>query len=376
VVPWTRAIVPDPAVRAGIVPERFAELTLNGGQLCCPLLADGDRLFACACTGTLEDGDASSVVFALHMQSKERESFPVGNWHINAASVIANGALYWAGETRAMDGRLRSHLVQLPLRAAAVPTSTPGTGGLYRNATALADASGVHLQTSGLGDEGEERAVVYLLHHALSGELTGMDPLGNSVVFQIAQDADHFYAVSNRDDGPGPFQRVTSVVRIDKRTRATSTLLNPRTLEISELDFSGYIGLVSDGSDVFALFESAPRDGRERFQIGRVMSPGSAGPSDLTPIYDIEVPSDPRVTLVRLLGALDGAVFFAREELFEGGRFNASMLMIRRGQERAEFLADFSGDTPVDGIVASDDRVFWLTRTGRIYAIPRETLAP
>jgi len=375
-VPTTRAIVPD---EPAIVPELFGELSLDGGKLCCPLLAEGNRLFSCFCKGTLEGGDASSVVFAVDMQTKQRESYPVGGWHTTTASVISDETLSWAGETLGMDGVTRSQLVQLPLVAAAVPTSTPGTGGLYTKGTALADASGLHFQTSGLDEVGRrEVAVVYLLHYSRDGKLTSKDPLGSRAVFQIAQDADGFYAVNNQDQASDSemFRRVTSVVRIDKQTHKSSTLLNPQTLEISRAEYGGYIGLASDGSDVFALFQSAPSQGRERLQIGRVTDPGSAGPSDLMPIYELEVPADPRVTALRLLGALDGAVFFAREESFEGGRFSASVMMIRRGEERAEYLADFSGDAPEAGIVANDERVFWLNKSGRIFAFPREALAP
>jgi hypothetical protein len=376
VVPDTRAIVPD---EPGIVPELFGELSLDGGKLCCPLLSEGNRLFTCFCTGTLEDGDASSVVFAVDMQTKQRESYPVGGWHTTTASVISDETLYWAGETLDVDGVPRSQLVQLPLAAGAVPTSTPGTGGLYTKGTALADASGVHFQTSGVNKVGRrEEAVVYLLHYSRDGRLTSMDPLGSRAVFQIAQDAEAFYAVNNQDQASDSemFRRVSSVVRIDKQTHRSSILLNPQTLEIGAAEYGGYIGLASDGSDVFSLFQSAPTQGRERLQIGRVTEPGNAGPSDLMPIYELEVPAAPRVTALRLLGALDGAVFFAREESFEGGRFSASVMMIRRGEARAEYLADFSGDAPEAGIVANDERVFWLNKSGRIFAFPREALAP
>jgi hypothetical protein len=379
-VPDDRAIIPGGGAGPGLIPELFVTLPFGESTSCCPLLSDGTQLYSCACAGKPEDGDASSVLHSVEIPSKRRDMFPVGGRHITQAAAIANQTLYWGGEAQAMNGMSRSDLFQLPLQSGELVTSTPGIGGFYTKGMALADASGVHLLMSGLGEVGEAERVVYLLHYAFSGELTSMDALGNRVVMQFAQDDGAFYAVKNVDQAAAsagqPFERVSSVQRIDKQTHAATSLLNEQTMTISDLKYSGYVGVVSDGSNVFALFQTAPTDGLERFQIGRVSSPATAGSSDLQPIYELEVVAEKHQTAIRLLGAVDGAVFFARDEVFEGGSYSSSVLMLRDGAERPQFIADFTADLPVAGVVASEDRVFWLNQTGRIFAIPRGVLAP
>jgi hypothetical protein len=170
---------------------------------------------------------------------------------------------------------------------------------------------------------------------------------------------------------------VTSVVRIDKATHQAATLLNPQTMTITDLKHSGFVGAVSDGTDTFALFETEPRAGIEHLQIIRVSAASTAAASDPQPIFDLTVSSDKHLTSLRLLGAVDGAVVFARDEWAALDRLRSSSVMvIPRGTNNARFVADFSGDVPVAGVAASGTEVFWLNQSGRIFALSREALAP
>jgi hypothetical protein len=231
-------------------------------------------------------------------------------------------------------------------------------------------------------------SVVQLLHFSPSGEVSPMmDPLGNTVVKSIAQDASSFYAGKNADDKQSdgqqlpegtPFKRVSSVVRIDKKSHQISTLLNEQTMMVSSIRFNGYLGVVSDGMDVFALFESAPAAGFEELQIGRVAQAATAAASDMTPIYDLSVSAEKHLTRVRLLGAVEGTVFFAREELNEDEQTlrSSSVMLIPHGSSSARFVADFIDDYPVAGVFASGQQVYWLNQSGKIFALSREALAP
>ena len=134
--------------------------------------------------------------------------------------------------------------------------------------------------------------------------------------------------------------------------------------------------MVSDGTDLFALFESGQSpEGTEHLQIGRVEMASSAAPGELKTIYDLVVPAERHLTMLRLLGAVDGAVFFARDEYLQADTLRSSSLMvIPRGDTSARFIADFTTDLPVQGIGASADKVFWMNQSGRIFALSREAL--
>jgi hypothetical protein len=262
------------------------------------------------------------------------------------------------------------------------PSGYAGLGGLYLDGVMLADQNGFYVLTSGVGGaQGDSKQVVNLLRFTPSGSIASMDLLGNRAVKQFAQDSTAFYAGVNVDElveTGRPFRRETSVVRIDKQTHAMTTLLNKQTMTISDLRYNGYLGVVSDGTDVFALFETEPSAGVEHMQIARVPQASTAAPTALVPIFDLPVSASPRYTGVRLLGAIDGAVVFVREESDEKVQLlrSSSVMVIPRGSRNARFLADFVNDAPYAGLAASQGRLFWLNRSGRVFAISREALAP
>jgi hypothetical protein len=283
--------------------------------------------------------------------------------------------LYWA---EANPGTL----MRLPLLAGATPSVVATQPGLFTDARLLTDEGGIHALASGLGRTVDDPAPpVNLLHFTYEGALTGMEPLGNRVVNQITQDGSAFYSgltVDEMREDEGPFQRITSVVRIDKAMRRVTPLLGPETMTIPDPGHNGYLGTVSDGRDLFVVYEGpATAAGTSHWQIGHIVMASTATAGELTPIYDLEVPAERNLTTVRLLGAVDGAVIFARDEFRQPGLLlSSSVLVIPPGATSARFIADFARDLPVSGIGASDDQIFWMNRTGRIFALSREALAP
>lgn len=381
VVPDTRAIVPDPANGAPSWPrpELFATLSAPSSGYCCPLLSEGTKLYSCLCV----DGKEEATVFTVDMESGRRDDFLIAATPTDAASVFEQ-TLYWAESSGGVLGE-PDRVFSLPLQAGAAPTSfpvAPGVG-LYTDSRLLTDANGIHVMASGLGQDDDEmsQADVYLLHFDFNGMLTSMDALGNRVIKQIAQDATAFYAGVNVDEkreDNQPFLRLSSVERLAKSMPQRTTLLQPQSMTISDLSHNGYLGVVSDGTDLFTLFEStATPAGTEHLEIGRIAMSSTATVDQLTVIYDLEVPAERHFTALRLLGAVDGAVFFARDEYLQADRLrSSSVLVIPPGATSARFIADFTADVPVQGIAASRDKIFWMNQSGRIFALSREALAP
>jgi hypothetical protein len=373
-VPNDHAIVPESGVAPSLpAPELFATLSAPGLRLCCPLMSEAGKLYSCMCA---DESGGESVVFSVDMQTTRTEMFEV-SLPIGSASGVLNGTLYWGAERT---------LYKMPLMAGASPTGFPAVGSLYRKGVLLTDETGVHMLTSGVdGIPENSPQAVQLVHFSPDGEPTGMDPLGNRRVSQIAQDATSFYAAVNVDDlmpVEPAFSRKTSVVRIDKRTHESTTLLNPRDMTITDVSFNGFLGVVSDGTDLFVLFVTEPADGLEHLQIGRVTAAATAAPSDFTAVYDMVVPSERHLTTLRLLGAVDGALLFARDEYeidpeSELQRVrSSSVLILPRGTSTPRYVADFATDLPETGIASSGDLIFWANQTGRIYSLDREALTP
>jgi len=382
VVPDSRAIVPDTASGAPTwpSPELFASLPAASSSYCCPLMSEGTKLYSCMCV----DGKEEATVFAVDMESEKREDFPIPATPTIASSVY-DGALYWAESSGGAPGE-PDVIYRFPLQPGAAPMGFPLAAagvGLYTDSRLLTDASGIHIMASGLGQDNDDAslAAVYLLHFNFNGMLTSMDALGNRVIKQIGQDASGFYAGINVDekrDDNQPFLRMSSVVRIGKGMPQVTTLLNPQPITISDLSHNGYLGVVSDGTDLFTLFEStATPAGTEHLEIGKIAMASTATTDQLDVIYDLEVPAERHLTALRLLGAVDGAVFFARDEYLQSDRLrSSSMLVIPKGATSARFIADFTADVPIQGIAANREKIFWMNQSGRIFALSREALAP
>ena len=382
-VPDSRAIVPDTANGGPSWPsaELFVALpSPPGSGSCCPLLSEGTKLYSCRCV----DGKEEATVFAVDMESAKRDDFPISVTPNVAASVF-DQTLYWAESSGGAPGEPDA-IYRFPLQPGATPTAmplpAPGVG-LYTDSALLTDASGIHVMASGLGQQGDEasQADVFLLHFGFDGMLGTMDALGNRVIKQIAQDGSAFYAGVNVDEkreDNQPFLRMSSVRRLDKGMTRATTLLNPQSMTISDFRHNGYLGVVSDGTDLFTLFEgTATAAGTEHLEIGRIAMANTASTDQLTVIYDLEVPAERHLTALRLLGAVDGAVFFARDEYLQSDRLrSSSVLVIPRGATSARFIADFTDDAPVPSIAATRDRIFWMNQSGRIFALSREALAP
>jgi hypothetical protein len=377
-VPSTHAVAPAHAAALGTgsgssadanawpSAELITTLLPPGSTLCCPLMSDQAKLYTCTCPKN-DPAHATVVSLDPNHPSPKRTTFAQ---QPTAAAVVHADTLYWA------EDKQISHVGMTAGGATPSSFSTPGT--LYTDGVMLADADGVYALASGAGTA----APVLLLRVGYDGALNSQDPLGNRVVKQFAQDEHAFYAGLNVDqlvpDGQS-FQRISSLVRIDKTSHARSTVLKEQIMTISDPYYSGYLGVVSDGSTLFAEFESVPGpDGNEHLQIIRVDAGGGSAAIDPVPIYDL--PASPsHYTILQLLGAVDGAVVFARYELQADAQKalrSSSVMAIPAGSRSARFIADFAGDSPASGLAVDDDRIYWLNQTGRLFGFDRKALRP
>ena len=371
-VPDTQAVMPDPASAppSWPSPEVLIRLPTSNAKACCPLMSEAGKLYTCMCSA--EQGLEEATVYIVDAESVSREEIALQVTPTFAASVYEQ-TLYWAEY---------GSLMRLPLQPGARPTELFRQTGLYTDARLLTDVGGIHVMASGLSPQGNDTSPpVNLMHFTYEGALTGMEPLGTRAVHQIAQDGTAFYAGVHLDDvlpSGQAFERVSSVVRIDKAMRQVTTLLGSAPVTITDPAHNGYLGVVADGTDLFAVFEGPPgAAGTEHLQIGRVAMASSAQPGELDVVYDVEVPAGRHLTSLRLIGALDGAVIFARDEYVEGGGLrSSSLLVLPAGATGPRFIADFVGDLPLQGIGVNNDRVFWMNQFGRIFALSREALAP
>jgi hypothetical protein len=376
-VPSTHAVKPQPSAAdpsssdAGQVAnagsgwpsaELVTALLPPGSKLCCPLLSEQGKLYTCACPS---DDPAHATLLSVD-PNRPNPKPTTFDRAPSLAAVVHGQALYWA-EQHAI-----SHVAANG--GAATPASFDAPGTVYTNGVMLADDAGVYALTTGTGNADP----VLLLRMGYDGAIHAQDPLGNRVVKQFAQDDAAFYAGLNVDEivpSGQPFRRISSVVRIDKASHVRSTVLREQTMTISDEFHNGFLGVVTDGSTLFAQFETvADSDGHEHLQILRADVGGGAADSEL--IYDLPVSPD-HSTVLQLLGAVDGALIFARYELEANAQKtlrSSSVLTILAGGRSAHFIADFAGDSPTQGLAVNDDRIFWLNQTGRLFGFDRKAL--
>jgi hypothetical protein len=140
-------------------------------------------------------------------------------------------------------------------------------------------------------------------------------------------------------------------------------------------NYGGYIGLADDGTSLFALYQAAPAaDGTVDTQVLKLDTSGGS-PSK---VYD-EV-TDPKVSTLRLLGAVSGAVVMAREVTpqADSGAVSSesSVLVIPAAGGAPRIVASFVNDSPIFELqsptFAQDS--FWLNGSGRVFRLPAAAL--
>ncbi|MGH7439375.1 MAG: hypothetical protein ACRENE_27115 [Polyangiaceae bacterium] len=348
---------------------------------CCPLMADGSKLYTCLCAAG--EGGAGTVSL-VSIDPATGQTAPVASLaplsqRSRYSAALAGGNVYWVDRQTSGDAG-----VTCPVYATSVSTgmtSQVGTvaGDVYDQADVLAGSQSLYLLADNVGGLPSTASPLQLVSvDRTSGAVAAHDTGGARPVFQFAQDATNVYVAADSDmsQGDGGAQRTSSVLGFPVAgTSAASTSLAQSALTTPDPSYGGYVGLVDDGTTLFALYQSAPAaDGTIDTQIQKVGASGTMP----TKLYD-EV-ALPTVSQLRLLGAASGAVIFARDVAggVDGGAKSpeSSVLVLAAGQTVPRIVAGFVGDSPVFALQAPSftPDVFWMNGSGQIFRLPGQVL--
>ncbi|HKU37890.1 MAG TPA: hypothetical protein VJR89_07080 [Polyangiales bacterium] len=336
----------------------------NGGERCCPLMADSNKLYACVCAQ-----DESATLFEIDpARSEDPQTIsafnPSGPMDAPLATVVYDHALYWVAERSVRRTPLPGS-TQL-----AMSFEVPGA--LYYTGSLLVDDAGIYALASGVSGSGSPVRLIAI--DPATEAVVAFETGGNGPVFQFDHDAAAVYLAVDRDRPLPNSKRVdrsSSVVRIAKRGGERSTVMPERTLRIDEVDQGGYLGVRLAGDSVIALFEDAPGDDRTvTVRIHRARKDADGG--DPEELYSVA--TDPERKRLRLLGEIDGCVFATQLELDDGEVVGASLLMLPPDGSAPRIVADFARDYPVQGLAFDADNVYWLNNSGAVYRLPRASL--
>ena len=336
--------------------------------LCCPLL-QGAALFSCVC----ESKDQARVL-AIDPQNGEISAAgtirpPATRERTQFAAAMFENELFWLD-----DGAIARQALDA---GDDTPDLWPVSAAIYENAPLHADGSDVFALASAV--EGSSGSPVQLLRVGRSGTVTPFDTGGNTPVYQFAQGEEFVFLATDVDRENGELiARESRLLRIDKNDGTRSELLPVQRVQTPERLRGGYIGVVADADQVFALFESAPEaDGTTRVQLHAAAADGSSSGEAPEPRYELVL--DPTLSQLLLLGALDGGVVLARIE-YEGeaddsGKVRSSaIVVVPAGGGAPRILADLARDYPVQGLVHDDEHVYFLSSRGQLFSVDRSVL--
>lgn len=385
-VPDAQAITPESTAmkRAGVggnvIPVAPPTPTLVGQLMgsdqsvpCCSLSLDVGQLYACVCEPT-SPGNAAiySVVTGGGLSSGTKVTTINPPTAMSASPFLAAkafaGNLYW------VDDKL---LQRTPLSGTGMALSSPAMGALYSQTTLLTDTNAVYALASGVDGATSDAAVQVIVFGLDTKPVRTLDTRGNAVVFQYGQDDTWLYIASDVDtlQSGNIWERQSTVVRVPKLGGVPAGVMPGVTITTADKRHGGYVGVVVDGSTVFALFENqALADGTFDVELRTVDAVDLASTPSPTTLYTLTV--DPKQTQLVLLGAVDGTAILSRiENKADGsGPRSSTVFSVAANGGSPRILADFANDSQAPGVVSDDDRFYWINGTRRIYALPRNAL--
>jgi hypothetical protein len=339
--------------------------------VCCPLLADSSLLYTCLCSGS-----GPVQVVAIDVSSGNTTNvatFTPEHPRAQYAAVLAGGNVYWVDRTASAEAGS-----VCPIYATSVATGATGSavavvdGDVYDSADLLADGTNLYAAVDDLAGLAPTASPIQLARIARStGAVTPSDTGGALPVYQFTQDATSVYVAVDTDVASGTgFERVSRVVQIAKAGGASTTLAQS-TVNIPDESHGGFIGLQSDGTSLFAVFEMTPNaDGTVETQVVNV------NVSDGAPSVTYDEVVDPTTTSIRLLGAVGGAALVVRNVAAQpdGGvpLSESTVIVLPPNGGAPRIAASFQSDTPLFELQApafSPD-LFWLNQSGRIFRLP------
>jgi hypothetical protein len=345
---------------------------------CCPLMADASKLYTCLCASSASGAAAVPVVSIDPTAGTvaSAASFAPASARTRYSTALAGGNVYWVDRQQGDAG------VSCPVYATSVaggattPVGVVG-GDVYDQADVLADAQSVYVLADSVAGLAPGASPLQLVSvDRTSGAVTAHDTGGARPVFQMTEDGSSVYVGVDTDvsQGDGGASRTSTVVGFAGAAGTAKTVAQS-ALTTDNASYGGYIGLVDDGTSLFALYQAAPAaDGTVDTQIQKLDASGAAPAT----VYD-EV-ADPTVSALRLLGASGGAVVFVRDVAggVDGGPASpeSSVLVLPAGQTSPRIVAGFVGDSPVFELATPSftPDVFWMNASGKIFRLPSQVL--
>ena len=340
---------------------------------CCSLSLDVGQLYACVCepgspgNATIYSVGTGGGLGSAHKVTTVNPPTATRASSFFAAKALA-GNLYW------VDDKL---LQRTPLSASGTALSSPAMGALYSQNTLLSDANAVYALASGVEGAASDAAVQVIVFGFDTKPVRTLDTRGNAVVFQYGQDDNWLYIASDVDtlQSGDIWERQSTVVRVPKLGGVPAGVMPGVTMTTADKGHGGYVGVVVDGSTVFALFENQARaDGTFDVELRTVDAVELASTPSPTTLYKLSI--DPKQTQLVLLGAVDGTAILSRIEnkTDAPGPRSSTVFSVAANGGSPRILADFANDAQAPGVVQDDDRFYWINGTRRIYALPRSAL--
>jgi hypothetical protein len=246
-------------------------------------------------------------------------------------------------------------------------------GDIFDGTDLLADATNLYALADNVANLAPGASVAQLLRiDRASGAVTPFDTGGANPLTQVTQDAKSVYVGVDTDValGDAQVQLISRIVKVAK-TGGAATTVAQKTLTVSKGSRGGFVGLQSDGTSLFAVYEGSPdSDGNMDLQVQRL----GAAPSEEPKVLYEERSAPPTVRL-RLLGAVSGAVVLARDTalLSDAGpaATESTVIVLPASGSSARTVASFRDDGPIFELQVPTftPDVFWMNQSGRIFRL-------
>jgi hypothetical protein len=351
--------------------QLVATVTREGtsASVCCPLMADGGKMYTCLCTSktnaTLVSIDvatgASTVVGSLNP--------PSGRDNLRFPAKVSQDALYWGADQEIQRTPI--------LGSSELADRFPIGGAIYESSTMLASGGRIFALASGVANAQGSPVQVIALDPASS--VKSFDTGATQPVFQFGQDDAALYLAVDVDEPKEDMKirRASSVIRLAKADGARTTVIPEQVLEIDDpLRGGGFTGVQVDGASLFALYEGMEgSDGAVPVKV-QYVDLNQPPPGLAKTIYETSL--DREISQLSMLGAVDGAILLSRIEYEASGNGktvrSASVIIVRPDETAPQIAADYAKDYPGNDIVSDDRRIYWLNSSGRLYGFPRTAL--
>jgi hypothetical protein len=357
---------PTPTIVASVGPDA------GTSSVCCPLMADSRLLYTCTCQGrgpvqigSMDPATGATASVGILTPQDVRAQY---------AAVLASGEVWWVDRNNGGDAGASCSVQGTSSTDGGTGTALGVVqGDIYDGADILADAANLYFLADNVSGLAATASPVQLIRMArATGETTPLDTGGAVALLQFTQDMDFVYAGVDTDVSvDGGVERVSQIMQFPK-SGMSGTPLARTTIVTSDAAHGGFIGLQSDGTSLFALFEAPPAaDGTIDTQVLRV-DPTDAGSAT---VYDDVV--NPQFERLRLLGAVGGAAVLVRDvsagpDAGAGASTQSSILVIPAAGGAPRIVASYVNDTPLFElqVPAFSPDTFWVNQSGKVFRLP------